>query len=162
MRTGCLEILSGPYQGQKHTFRSQLTIGRRSDSTIRLIDAKVSRNHARIFETDGGFLIEDTKSSNGTFVNGEKIESRLLKHGDTITIGFTQLRFSEKEIGKSEVRDPLTTIAIERRMPDLSQTQLAGQGSGSGGDDLSLQRGRSGTGNGAGKDPRGNFSDVWP
>ena len=140
MRTGCLEILSGPYQGQKHTFRSQLTIGRKSDSTIRLIDAKVSRNHAKILETAEGFLIEDMKSSNGTFVNGEKIESRLLKPGDTITIGFTQLRFSEREIGKSEVRDPFTTIAIERRMPDLSQTQLAGQGFGSEGEDLSLQR----------------------
>jgi putative nucleotidyltransferase with HDIG domain len=140
MRTGCLEILTGPFQGQKHTFRSQLTIGRRSDNTIRLIDAKVSRNHAKILETDEGFLIEDMASSNGTFVNGENIESRLLKPGDTITIGFTELRFSEREIGKSEVKDPHTTIAIERRMPDLSQTEIAGQSSGSGGDDLSLQR----------------------
>jgi len=140
MRTGCLEILSGPFQGQKHTFRSQLTIGRKSDNKVRLIDAKVSRNHAKILATDEGFLIEDMKSSNGTFVNGENITSHLLRPGDTITIGFTEIRFSEREIGKSEIRDPLSTIAIERRMPDLTQTQIAGQLSATGGDDLTLQR----------------------
>ena len=140
MKTGCLEILSGPFQGQKHTFRSQVTIGRRSDNTVRLIDAKVSRNHAKILATDEGFLIEDMQSSNGTLVNGENIESRLLTAGDTITIGFTELRFSEREIGKSEIKDPLATIAIERRMPDLTKTQIAGQVSVNGGDDLTLQR----------------------
>ena len=60
--------------------------------------------------------------------------------GDTITIGFTELRFSEREIGKSGIKDPLATIAIERRMPDLTQTQIAGQLSATGGDDLTLQR----------------------
>ena len=140
MKTGYLEILTGPLQGQKHTFRSQLTIGRRSDNKVRLIDAKVSRNHAKILATDEGFLIEDMKSSNGTFVNGKNIESHLLRPGDTITIGFTELRFSEREIGKSEMKDPLTTIAIERRMPDLTQTQIAGQLSAMGGDDLTMQR----------------------
>ena len=140
MRTGCLEILSGPFQGQKHTFRSQLTIGRRSDNTVRLIDVKVSRNHAKILATAEGFLIEDLKSSNGTYVNGENIESHLLRPGDTITIGFTEFCFSERKTGKSELQDPLATIAIERRMPDLTQTQIAGQLSATGGDDLTLHR----------------------
>ncbi|MCG6916532.1 MAG: HD domain-containing protein [Deltaproteobacteria bacterium] len=140
MRTACLEILSGPFQGRKHTFRSQLTIGRRSDNTIRLVDAKVSRNHAKIIATRDGFLIEDMESSNGTIVNGEKIESRLLKSDDTITIGFTELRFSVREIGKSEIKDPLATIAIERSMSDLNSTQIAGQVAATGGDDLTLQR----------------------
>jgi len=140
MRTGYLETLTGPLQGQKHTFRSQLTIGRRSDNTVRLIDAKVSRNHAKILATDEGFCIEDMQSSNGTFVNGENVESCLLRHGDTITIGFTELRFSEREIGKSEIKDHLSTIATERRMPDLNQTQIAGQFPATGGDDLNLQR----------------------
>jgi len=140
MRTGCLEILTGPFQGQKHTFRSHLTIGRRSDNTVRLIDAKASRNHARIIATDEGFFIEEMKSSNGTVVNGEKIESRRLRPGDNITIGFTELLFSEREISKSEIRDPLATIAIERKMPDLTQTQIVGQVSAAEGDYLSLQR----------------------
>ena len=140
MRTGCLEILTGPFQGQKHTFRSHLTIGRRSDNTVRLIDAKASRNHARIIATDEGFFIEEMKSSNGTVVNGEKIESRRLRPGDNITIGFTELFFSEREISKSEIRDPLATIAIERKMPDLTQIQIVGQVSAAEGDYLSLQR----------------------
>ena len=140
MRTGCLEILTGPFQGQKYTFRSHLTIGRRSDNTVRLIDAKASRNHARIIATDEGFFIEEMKSSNGTVVNREKIESRRLRPGDNITIGFIELLFSEREISKSEIRDPLATIAIERKMPDLTQTQIVGQVSAAEGDYLSLQR----------------------
>jgi hypothetical protein len=63
-----------------------------------------------------------------------------LRPGDTITIGFTELQFSEREIGKPEIKDPLATIAIEKRMPDLTQTQIAGKLSGTGGDDLTLQR----------------------
>lgn len=140
MRTGCLEILTGPFQGQKHIFRSEVTIGRKSDNKVRLIDAKVSRNHTKILATDEGYLIEDMQSSNGTFVNGENIKSRLLRPGDTITIGLTEIRFSEREIGKSEIEEPLGTIAIERKMPDLTQTQIPGQVSASGGDDLILQR----------------------
>ena len=140
MRTGCLEILTGPYQGQKHTFRSQLTIGRKSDNSIRLIDAKVSRNHAKITGTQDGFLIEDMESSNGTLVNGENVDSRLLKSGDTITVGFTEFRFSEKEVDSSQINDPLATIAIERRMPDLTETQIAEHVSSAMGDDSNLQR----------------------
>jgi putative nucleotidyltransferase with HDIG domain len=140
MRTGCLEILTGPFQGQKHTFRSQLTIGRKSDNTVRLIDAKVSRNHAKITGTHEGFLIEDMKSSNGTFVNGENVDSCLLRPGDTITIGFTEFRFSEKEVDTSQINDPLATIAIERRMPDLTETQTAEHVSAAVGDESTLQR----------------------
>jgi putative nucleotidyltransferase with HDIG domain len=105
-----------------------------------LIDAKVSRNHAKIVAIHDGFLIEDMESSNGTLVNGEKIETRLLKSGDTITIGFTELRFSEKELGKSGSSEPHATIAIERSISNLSQTLLNGQVSASERDGLALQR----------------------
>jgi len=140
MRTGCLEILTGPLQGRRHTFRSQLTIGRRSENTVRLIDVKVSRFHAKITGTRDGFLIEDMKSSNGTFVNGEKVESRLLRPGDTITVGFTRLRFLVKEIDSLEIKDPLSTIAVERKISDLTETQIAVNVSAAAGDGSTLQR----------------------
>jgi HD-GYP domain-containing protein (c-di-GMP phosphodiesterase class II)/pSer/pThr/pTyr-binding forkhead associated (FHA) protein len=126
-RTGRIEILSGPLQGQKHTFRSKVTIGRRSDNAIRLIDVKVSRTHAMILATEEGFRIKDLKSSNGTFVNGERIDTFFLKPGDNISIGLTDLRFSEKEVGHIQGNDPYATIALERRMEDVTHKQTNGR-----------------------------------
>ncbi len=140
MRTGRIEILSGPFQGQKHTFRSKVTIGRRSDNVVRLVDAKVSRTHAVILATDEGFRIDDLNSINGTFVNGKRIESSLLTPGDNITIGLTELYFSEKEIGRFEEKNPYATIAIEKSMPDLAQMSLDYRLSATEREDLPAQR----------------------
>jgi HD-GYP domain-containing protein (c-di-GMP phosphodiesterase class II) len=123
MRTGYIEILNGPFQGQKVRFRSEVTIGRKNSNAVRLLDPKVSRTHARIQATAEGFRIADLESSNGTFINGERIENFLLKSGDKIRIGFTELHFSEKEISKLEQTDPHATIAVERKIPDLVQTR---------------------------------------
>jgi HD-GYP domain-containing protein (c-di-GMP phosphodiesterase class II)/pSer/pThr/pTyr-binding forkhead associated (FHA) protein len=123
MRTGYLQILNGPFQGQKVRFRSEVTIGRKGGNAVRLLDPKVSRTHARIQATEEGFRILDLKSSNGTFINGERIENFLLKSGDKIRVGFTELHFSEKEISKFEQTDPRATIAVERKIPDVVQTR---------------------------------------
>ena len=89
MRTGYIQILNGPFQGQKVRFRSEVTIGRKVGNAVRLLDPKVSRTHARIQATEEGFRILDLKSSNGTFINGERIENFLLNSGDKIRVGFT-------------------------------------------------------------------------
>lgn len=123
MRTGYIQILNGPFQGQKVRFRSEVTIGRKGGNAVRLLDQKVSRTHAKIQATEEGFRILDLKSSNGTFINGERIENFLLKSGDKIRVGFTELHFSEKEISKFEQTDPRATIAFERKIPDLVQTR---------------------------------------
>lgn len=61
-------------------------------------DAKVSRRHARIVVRDGGFMIEDLGSTNGTFVNrGRRLipgTPHPLKDGDEIIVGKTFLRFN--------------------------------------------------------------------
>lgn len=66
---------------------SQVTIGRDTGSHIQLPDVKVSRHHA-VLEPDGeGWLLRDLGSSNGSYVNAERIEQRGLQHGDQIQIG---------------------------------------------------------------------------
>ena len=87
MRTGYLEILNGPFQGQKHRFHSRITIGRKSSNGVRLLDPKVSRTHAKIQATEEGFRIEDLKSRNGIYINEKKSRNRLLRSGDKIKIG---------------------------------------------------------------------------
>jgi uncharacterized protein YbaR (Trm112 family) len=61
-----------------------------------LNDPAVSRLHAMIFYDESGAGILDLVSRNGTYVNGQEVESRMLKDGDLIEIGATQIMFSTK------------------------------------------------------------------
>jgi len=63
------------------------TLGRQSDRDLFLGDQRISRRHARILQDAHGYLIEDTESHHGTFVNGERITSCALASGDQINLG---------------------------------------------------------------------------
>ncbi len=70
-------------------------IGRDSKNDIAIHDASVSSQHARIVRDDHGFVIEDTQSRNGTFVNGEKIAApRTLADADVVRLGKIVLTFN--------------------------------------------------------------------
>lgn len=71
----------------------EYTIGRQRDNTIQLHDLGVSGHHARIFRGPEGFVIEDLKSRNGTWLNGMRIYHALLQDGDQLKVGATELRF---------------------------------------------------------------------
>lgn len=62
-------------------------IGRHTSSHLRLRDHEVSLHHAEILSQEKSFLARDCGSTNGTFVNGEKIESATIQHGDEVRIG---------------------------------------------------------------------------
>ena len=67
------------------------SIGRNPGNAIQLNDSKASGNHADLFVSDGRFTITDMNSSNGTFVNGEKITQRDLYQGDQVQIGDSKI-----------------------------------------------------------------------
>ena len=69
------------------------SVGRSRDNTIRLVDERASRHHARIDLQQGAFVIRDLESANGTFVNGQRIQRHKLRSGDEIRIGDTHLIF---------------------------------------------------------------------
>ena len=71
------------------------TIGRAFDNTIAIADAAVSRRHIQIECRDGEWWVEDLGSSNGSLVNGQRLEAtRKLNGGERIEVGSTQLLFS--------------------------------------------------------------------
>lgn len=74
-----------------------LTIGRSPHSDLFLDDVTVSRHHARVLQDEGGFLIEDLNSLNGTYVNRKRIERHQLFDGDELQIGKFKLAFLEQE-----------------------------------------------------------------
>ena len=69
------------------------TIGRREDNDIQINNLAVSGHHARILSIFEDSFLEDLGSTNGTFVNGKRVEKHPLKNGDIITIGKHELRY---------------------------------------------------------------------
>ncbi len=67
----------------------QFRIGRSQDCELWLGDDGVSRKHARIYQEGNAYLIEDTESANGTFVQGQRASRQLLRDGDVIQFGPT-------------------------------------------------------------------------
>jgi len=70
-----------------------VTIGRLPESDVVVHDAGASRQHARIANANGEFVLTDLGSTNGTLVNDEPVHERALLDGDRITIGETVLEF---------------------------------------------------------------------
>ena len=83
-----LTVLEGSATGARFKISESATIGRSPDATIMLDDAEVSRLHARISRSAAGdFVLEDLGSRNGTFVNGTRVNRRVLAYGDKIQVG---------------------------------------------------------------------------
>tara|TARA_R110002096_G_scaffold171490_4_gene344415 strand:+ start:23077 stop:24942 length:1866 start_codon:yes stop_codon:yes gene_type:complete len=81
----------------RHSLGSLTTLGRSKENSIRLDDGAVSAHHAVIREMPGGlYLLEDLKTTNGTFVGGAAVQTRTLQEGDKITLGGINLSFSTR------------------------------------------------------------------
>lgn len=93
-----LYVLQGPDKGRTYqTPNEPVVIGRISDQ-IHLTDNSASRRHAEIRPHNGAWLLADLNSSNGTFLNGQRVvRPAELKHGDQIKVGSTLLVFSGQE-----------------------------------------------------------------
>ena len=69
------------------------TIGRTPDNDIRIDAEFISRHHAVVLLYGSKTVIEDLNSTNGTYVNAERVNRRTLKEGDIVTLGKSEFRF---------------------------------------------------------------------
>ncbi|MCR9293438.1 MAG: FHA domain-containing protein [bacterium] len=93
-----LRVISGADRGQ--TFRelsTPITIGREEGNNVQLNDERISRYHVKIQEDDGRLVVTDLDSTNGTRVNGNVCNLKILRYGDTISIGRTVLLVGSRE-----------------------------------------------------------------
>lgn len=89
-----LTIISGADVGKSLSISGKISIGRAEDNVFCLNDRKVSRHHALLAETPYGWVLEDLKSSNGTYLNGALITGPSpVKPGDVLQIGDNDLQF---------------------------------------------------------------------
>lgn len=93
-----LRVLDGADRGRVfQNLPLPITIGREEGNAIQLNDERVSRYHIKIQEDHGRLVITDLESTNGTKVNGEDIQLRILRYGDIIAVGRSVMLFGSRD-----------------------------------------------------------------
>jgi pSer/pThr/pTyr-binding forkhead associated (FHA) protein len=95
-----------------------VVLGRSRSCEVRLPDVDTSRRHAKIVYQDGGFVVHDLASTNGTFVNGERVEERRLEPGDRIQVGANVVTFCQVDGVASGDDGDAQTVILERPVQD--------------------------------------------
>ena len=90
--------------------KERTTLGRRPYNDIVIDNLAVSGEHAVLSIVDGTVIIEDLRSTNGTYVNGQPILRQTLNHGDLLDIGKYKIRFVQQQVSASS-RSALAAIA---------------------------------------------------
>ena len=87
-------VVAGPYEAEIFPLDDEVTVGRAPGCGVVLTDDTfVSQVHARVFRRNRDVLVEDLGSTNGTFVNGDRIDTiTRIRKGDTVKFGETVMR----------------------------------------------------------------------
>lgn len=116
-RRACLIVVAGRGVGEVFVVDRPLMVGRGLDADLRIEDAGISRRHARFVQENGQVVVEDLGSTNGTFVNGSRVDGRLvLADGD-------KLQFGTSTILRFQFQDPADE-AFQRQMFELASRDV--------------------------------------
>lgn len=105
--------------------KERYTIGRLPDNDVRIDNPAVSGHHSLIINILNDSFLEDLNSTNGTYVNGKLIKKHALQHGDVITIGHHQLRFSDQQTIETEQDEFEKTMVIPAGQQNADQLAKA-------------------------------------
>ena len=93
-----IRVLDGADRGRVfQNLAPPITIGREEGNTIQLNDERVSRYHVKIQEDHQRLVITDLESTNGTKINGEDVQLRILRYGDMLALGRSVLLIGSRE-----------------------------------------------------------------
>lgn len=127
-----LVILNQGMSGR--TFDLQIertTVGRVEDNTFQIADASVSSHHAEILLRGSDIVIRDLNSTNGTFINGEKVSESPLKSGQTLRFGQVELRIDDGQPAPAPVpvsSAPAPAPAPAPKKPSEGATMVMSRG----------------------------------
>ncbi|HBO43906.1 MAG TPA: histidine kinase [Planctomycetaceae bacterium] len=116
-----LFVIRGNDQGSRFELSDRVRIGRDSTSDVQLHDTEVSRRHADIRLANGRFVLNDNGSSNGTHVNGRRVDQCDLASGDQIQVGRTLLLFTGPSDESAEDLTQAVDIGAE---PSADQSRI--------------------------------------
>lgn len=121
-----LRVLDGADRGRVYeNLSTPVTIGREEGNTVQLNDERISRYHIKIQEDGDRLILTDLASTNGTRVNGEDVQLRVLRYGDVIMLGRSVLLYGTRE----QIAARLRELRRDGRsqVDELRGTELADQ-----------------------------------
>jgi pSer/pThr/pTyr-binding forkhead associated (FHA) protein len=117
MATITLRVLDGADRGKVYeNIVAPVTIGREEGNTIQLNDERISRFHLKIQQDHDDLVLTDLESTNGSKVNNEDVQLRILRHGDLITVGRSTLIFGTRV----EINERLERLSAHNKV-DVSE-----------------------------------------
>ena len=122
-------VRTGPNPGTVFELTKDVSlIGRDVTNDVVVGDAEISRQHSRITRTPGGYVLEDLGSTNGTFVNGERLVApRVMNPGDLVALGETvSLTFdATSPESAATVAQPAATAEPAKKAPQAAAQPAA-------------------------------------
>ena len=122
MKNYALRFISGKYQGGEVPLppEAEIVIGRSSDLDMVLVEDMVSRRHAKMFVNGDEVVVQDLGSTNGTFVNGERVKRAKVNEGDRILIGTSIIKLVALDPSAPE-------MAAGAKLEDMARHRRASQ-----------------------------------
>jgi pSer/pThr/pTyr-binding forkhead associated (FHA) protein len=121
-------LLSEGFNGRTYELKvDRTTVGRVSDNAFEIPEASVSSHHAEIILRGNDVVIHDLGSTNGTFINGEKITEAVLKPGQTLRFGTVEMRLDTGEAPPAGAK-PMGQSTTTRPKQAFDQTRVIPQG----------------------------------
>ena len=118
-----LVILSEGMTGRSHELKvDRTTIGRVEDNTFQIGEPSVSSHHCEVLLRGNDVIVRDLDSTNGSFINGEKITERLLKPGQTLRLGQIEMRL-ETDAPPGQSKKPVDSTMVVPRGVSLNQLE---------------------------------------
>lgn len=123
-----LQAITGEFTGQEINVERDMLVGRHQDAEILLQSTDISRKHAALLFRDDHIWVKDLKSTNGTFVNGERVEQEQeieLHDGDMLQFASFMFMILAPERYKAHLPEidvePVTTVPHDQGMPSIAE-----------------------------------------
>src|SRR5437667_3096572 len=125
-----LVLLSAGMTGRTHDLKvDKTTIGRVEDNTFQIAEPSVSSHHCEVLLRGNDVAVKDLNSTNGSYINGEKITEAPLKPGQILRLGQIELRLeTETTMAAAASRKPVDSTMIMQRGVSLTELEAGAKG----------------------------------
>ena len=125
-----LVVLSAGMTGRTQELKGEKTsIGRVEDNTFQIAEPSVSSHHCEVLLRGNDVVIKDLNSTNGSYINGEKITERVIKPGQILRLGQVELRL-ETDAPAAPSKKPLDQTLVMQRGVSLTELEQGARGGG--------------------------------